>query len=79
MRVQEIAVAIVAVWALSAATVAVGSAHVTSLADGLALALFGALPALGIWFWLNDPSETMHESRHRIREAWRTPRRRTAD
>jgi cytosine/uracil/thiamine/allantoin permease len=74
MKIQDIAAAVVAVWALSAVTVLFGSAHITSFTDVLALAIFGVWPPLVIWFRLNDPGETMSATVRRIREESHTSR-----
>jgi hypothetical protein len=73
MKIQDLAVGVVVVWALSAVTAAIGSAQVTSWTDIVTLAIVGGFPPLAIWFRLNDPAETLNASIHRIREESHAP------
>jgi hypothetical protein len=75
MTFQQIKIALAAVWLLSAIMVLINAAHVTSTTDRLALTIFGALPPLAMWFWWNDPTQTMSESIHRARDEGRAARR----
>jgi hypothetical protein len=80
MKLQQIKIALAAVWVLSAVMVLISSAHVTSMTDRLAVAIFGVLPPLAMWFWWNDPSQTMSQSIHQVRDEERATRpRRAAD
>jgi hypothetical protein len=74
MKLQQIKIMLSAVWVLAAIVVLIGSAHVTSMTDRLALTVFSALPPLAMWFWWNDPSQTMSESIHGVRDEWRATR-----
>jgi hypothetical protein len=55
-------------WALAAFVLAAGTAHLTTMADRVALMLVGVLPPAVLWFWWRAPSETMSETIHRIRD-----------
>ena len=68
MTLLNMKIAIAAVWVLSAIMVISGSAHLTSMTDRLALAMFGILPPLAMWFWWKDPSQTMSERIHEVRD-----------
>lgn len=74
MTLQQVKIALAAVWVLSAIMVLISAAHVTSATDRLALTIFGALPPLVMWFWWNDPSQTMSESIHLARDEGRATR-----
>jgi hypothetical protein len=73
MKLQQIKTALAAVWVLSAIVV-ISSGQVTSMTDRLPVAIFGMLPLLAMWFWWNDPSQTMSESIHRVRDEGRVTR-----
>jgi len=77
MKLQRIKTAIAAVWVLSAIVLLIGSAHVTSTTDRMVLTLFGILPPLAMWFFWNDPSQTLSESIHVVRDEGRATRART--
>jgi RsiW-degrading membrane proteinase PrsW (M82 family) len=61
MQLQHIKLAFGAVWVVSAVVVGVAE-DVTSATGRVALATFGLLPPLGLWFLWNHPSQTMSES-----------------
>jgi hypothetical protein len=73
MKLQQKKIALAAVWVLSAIVV-ISSGQVTSMTDRLPVAIFGMLPLLAMWFWWNDPSQTMSESIHRARDEGRVTR-----
>ena len=68
MQLPQIKIALIVAWVLSAIVVLIGSAQVTSMSHRLALVVFGVLPPLVLWFWWNDPSQTMSESIHQVRD-----------
>jgi hypothetical protein len=68
MTLRNIKIAVAAVWVLSAIVVLMGSAHLTSVTNRLALAMFGILPPLVMWFWWHDPTQTMSERIHQVRD-----------
>ena len=74
MTLLNIKIALAAVWVLSAIVVVIGSAHLTSVTNRLALAMFGIVPPLVMWFWWNDPTQTMSERIHQARDEGRPPR-----
>jgi hypothetical protein len=78
MKVVHLKMAFAAVWALSAAIVAmpVGSAGASLIVDRIALALFAVMPPLTLWFWWHEPSQTMSERIHEARNDGSQTRRR---
>jgi HAMP domain-containing protein len=74
MTVLNIKIALALVWVLSAITVLMGSAHLTSTTNRVALAMFGILPPLAMWFWWNDPTQSLSESIHQVRDERIAPR-----
>lgn len=76
MKLQHAKLALAAVWAGAAVMVMVGTAQVASNADRIALAIFGVMPPMLLWFSWNEPAPTMSESIHAVRDEGRSPRHR---
>lgn len=74
MNSQQVTMVLAALWVISAITVLVGSAHATSMADRVALTIFGIFPPVAVWFWWNQPSQTLSESIHQVRDEGRATR-----
>jgi hypothetical protein len=55
----------------------VATAQVTSNIDRMAMAIVGIMPPLALWFWWNEPAQTMSESIHAVRNEGRSARRQT--
>lgn len=75
MTLQQIKLTLAVIWVLAAVMALAGTAHITSITDRIALGIFGLLPPLAMWFWWHDPSQTMSESIHKVRDSERAPRR----
>jgi hypothetical protein len=71
MKLPQIKIALATVWMLSVFIAAIAFADVTSMANRLALAMVGVLPALAMWFWWHDPAQTLSESIHGVRDEGR--------
>ncbi len=74
MKIQQIKIALTAVWMLAAMMILVGSVHLTSMIDRIGLAIFGVLPPLALLYWWNEPVQTLSESIHRVRDEGRSAR-----
>jgi ABC-type nickel/cobalt efflux system permease component RcnA len=68
MKLQQIKTVLAAVWVFAVIVVFIGSAHATSTSDRLLLVAFALLPPVAMWLWWQDPSQTLSESIHGVRD-----------
>lgn len=59
---------IAAVWIVLAVVLVAAMGYLRSPSDVVMLAVLALAPPTAMWFWWNDPAETMSESIHAVRE-----------
>jgi hypothetical protein len=62
MKPQQVKLALSAVWILLAVVVVAASGYLRSPSDILTLAALALAPPAALWFWWNDPAQTLSES-----------------
>jgi hypothetical protein len=67
MKSQYVKLVLAAVWVLLAVAVVAGLGYLRSPSDVLMLAALALAPPAAMWFWWNDPAETLSESIHAVR------------
>jgi hypothetical protein len=73
MKLPQIRIGLAVLWLFTIIMV-VGSPRTMSITDLIALTVFGILPPLAIWFWWHEPSPTLSESIHQVRDEGRPAR-----
>lgn len=67
MKSQHVKLALAAVWMVLTVVLAAALGYFRSSSDVLMLAALALAPLAAMWFWWNDPVETMSESIHAVR------------
>jgi hypothetical protein len=62
MKPQQVKLALAAVWMLLALAIVAGSGYLRSPSDVVMLAALALAPPAAMWFWWNDPAETLSET-----------------
>jgi hypothetical protein len=77
MKPQQVNLAIAAGWMFLAVVVIAASGYLRSTSDVLMLAALAIAPPAAMWFWWNDPAQTLSESIQAIsrNDAGKTTRR----
>ena len=77
MKPQQVKLALAAGWMLLAVVVVAALGYLRSPSDILMLAALALGPPAAMWFWWNDPAQTLSESIQAVRgnDAGKTPRR----
>lgn len=77
MKPQQVKLALAAVWMLMAVVTIAASGYLRSPSDIVMLAALALAPPAAMWFWWNDPAQTLSETIRAVsrNDANRTPRR----
>ena len=77
MKPQQVKLALAAGWMLLAVVVVAALGYLRSPSDILMLAALALGPPAAMWFWWNDPAQTLSESIQAVsgNDAGKTPRR----
>jgi hypothetical protein len=67
MKPQQVKLALAAVWMLLAVVIIAASGYLRSTSDVLMLAVFAVAPPAAVWFWWNDPVQTLSQSIQAVR------------
>ena len=67
MKSQHVKLMLAAVWMVLAVVIVAALGYLRSPSDVLLLAALALAPPAAMWFWWNDPAETMSESIHAAR------------
>jgi hypothetical protein len=67
MKSQDLKLVLAAVWMLLAVVIVAAFGYLRSPADALMLAAFALAPPTAMWFWWNDPAQTLSESIQAVR------------
>ena len=62
MKPQQVKLALAAGWMLLAVVIIAASGSLRSTSDVLMLAALAVAPAAAIWFWWNDPAQTLSQT-----------------
>jgi hypothetical protein len=62
MKPQQVKLALAAVWMLLAVVAVAASGYLRSPSDIVMLAALALAPPAAMWFWWNDPAQTLSES-----------------
>jgi hypothetical protein len=62
MKTQHMKLAVAAVWMVLAVVLVAALGYLRSPSDVLMLAALALAPPAAMWFWWNDPAETLSES-----------------
>jgi hypothetical protein len=68
MKPQYVKLVLAAVWMLLVVAVVAALGYLRSPSDVLMLAVLALAPPAAVWFWWQDPAETLSESIHAVRE-----------
>jgi hypothetical protein len=71
MKLQQMKIVLATVWVLSVIAVLMAFADVMSTTNRFALAMLGVLPPVAMWLWWHEPSQTISESIHGVRDEGR--------
>lgn len=66
MQLNLIKAIIAAAWVFAAFGIMLGPDHLTRI-DRLTLAILAVVPPVAMWFWWTEPSRTMSEDIHDVR------------
>jgi hypothetical protein len=77
MKSQQVKLALAAGWMLLAVVIIAASGYLRSPSDVLMLAVLAVAPPAAMWFWWNDPAQTLSQSIQAVRrnDAGKTTRR----
>jgi hypothetical protein len=77
MKPQHVKLALAAGWMLLAVVIVAALGYLRSPSDILMLAAVALAPPAAMWFWWNDPAQTLSESIQAVRtnDPGKTPRR----
>ncbi len=67
MKPQQVKLALAAVWILLAVVIISATGYLRSPSDVLMLAMLALAPPAAIWFWWNDPAQTLSQSIQAVR------------
>jgi uncharacterized membrane protein YphA (DoxX/SURF4 family) len=67
MKPQQMKLALAAVWMLLVVVVMVASGYLRSPSDALMVAVLAVAPPAAMWFWWNDPAQTLSQSIQAVR------------
>jgi hypothetical protein len=67
MKLQQVKFVLAALWMMLAVGVVAALGTLRTPADMLALAVLALTPPAAMWFWWNDPAQTMSERIHAVR------------
>lgn len=67
MKPQHVKLALAAIWMLLAVVVVASLGYLRSGSDVLMLAAVALAPPAAMWFWWNDPAQTLSESIQSVR------------
>ena len=67
MNSQQVKLALAAGWMLLAVVIIAASGYLRATSDYLMLAALAVAPPAAMWFWWNDPAETMSERIQAVR------------
>jgi hypothetical protein len=67
MKSEHVKLALAAVWMLLAVVIVAALGDLKSPSGAVMLAAFALAPPTAMWFWWNDPAETLSESIHAVR------------
>lgn len=67
MKSQHVKLALAALWMLLAVVVVAALGYLRSPSDVLMLAALALAPPAAMWFWWNDPAQTLSESIQAVR------------
>ena len=67
MKPQQVKLALAAVWMLLAVVIIATSGYLRSASDVLMLAALAVAPPAAMWFWWNDPAQTLSQSIQAVR------------
>jgi hypothetical protein len=67
MKPQQMKLVIAAVWMLLSVVVVAALGYLRSPSDIVMLAALALAPPAAMWFWWNDPAQTLSESIHAVR------------
>lgn len=62
MKSQHVKLTLAAMWMLLATALVAALGYLRSPSDALVLAAFALAPPAAMWFWGNDPAQTLSES-----------------
>jgi hypothetical protein len=62
MKPQQVKLALAAVWMLLTVVIIAASGYLRSPSDVLMLAALAVAPPAAMWFWWNDPVQTLSQS-----------------
>jgi hypothetical protein len=67
MNSQQVKLALAAGWMLLAVVIIAASGYLRATSDYLMLAALAVAPPAAMWFWWNDPAQTLSQSIQAIR------------
>jgi hypothetical protein len=67
MKPQQVKLALAATWVLLAVVAVAALGYLRSPSDVVMLAALALAPPAAMWFWWNDPVQTLSESIHAVR------------
>jgi hypothetical protein len=67
MKPQQVKLALAAVWMFLAIVIVAASGYLKSTSDVLMLAALALAPPAAVWFWWNDPAQTLSQSIQAVR------------
>jgi hypothetical protein len=67
MKPQQVKLALAAVWMFLAVVIMAASGSLRSASDVLMLAALAVAPPAAMWFWWNDPAQTLSQSIQAVR------------
>jgi hypothetical protein len=67
MKPQQVKLALAAVWMLLAVVIIAASGYLRSTSDVLMLVALAVAPPAAMWFWWNDPAQTLSQSIQAVR------------
>jgi hypothetical protein len=67
MKPQPVKLALAAVWMFLAVAIMAASGSLRSASDVLMLAALAVAPPAAMWFWWNDPAQTLSQSIQAVR------------
>ena len=67
MKPQQVKLALAALWMFLAVAIMAASGSLRSASDVLMLAALAVAPPAAMWFWWNDPAQTLSQSIQDVR------------